>query len=91
MIRRPVEEVFDYVVDERHEANFNPRMSRVELLTAEPIGAGSRFGIEVTMMRRVFDMTVEFTDFERLCMLPTASSRPPAWRRGGCRSHERCM
>jgi hypothetical protein len=26
---RPVEEVFDYVADERHEPNFNTRMSRV--------------------------------------------------------------
>ena len=58
VIRRPVEEVFDYVADERHEPNFNSRMSRVELLTPEPIGAGSRFGVEMTMMRRVFDMTV---------------------------------
>jgi hypothetical protein len=56
VIRRPVEEVFDYIADERHEPNFNRRMSRVELLTAVPIGAGSRFGIEMTMMRRVFDI-----------------------------------
>jgi uncharacterized protein YndB with AHSA1/START domain len=80
VIRRPVEEVFDYVADERHEPNFNPRMSRVELLTAEPIGAGSRFGIEMTMMRRVFDMTVELTDFERPRLLGSTSRSLP--RRG---------
>ena len=44
VIGRPVEEVFDYVADERHEPNFNSRMSRVELLTPEPIGLGSGSG-----------------------------------------------
>jgi hypothetical protein len=43
VIERPVEEVFDYVAAERHEPNFNTRMSRVELLTAGPIGPGSLF------------------------------------------------
>src|SRR6266581_2993407 len=80
MIGRPVEEVFDYVADERHEPNFNSRMSRVELLTPEPIGVGSRFGVEMTMMRRVFDMTVEFTAFERPRLLGSTSRSLP---RGG--------
>src|SRR5206468_885383 len=79
---RPVEEVFDYVADERHEPNFNSRMSRVELLTPEPIGAGSRFGIEMTMMRRVFDMTVEFTAFERPRLLGSTSRSLPRGGRG---------
>jgi uncharacterized protein YndB with AHSA1/START domain len=80
VIRRPVEEVFDYVADERHEPNFNSRMSRVELLTPEPIGAGARFGVEMTMMRRVFDVTVEFTAFERPRLLGSTSRSLP---RGG--------
>jgi uncharacterized protein YndB with AHSA1/START domain len=80
MIGRPVEEVFDYVADERHEPNFNSRMSRVELLTPEPIGVGSRFGVEMTMMRRVFDMTVEYTAFERPRLLGSTSRSLP---RGG--------
>ena len=80
LIRRPVEEVFDYVADERHEPNFNSRMSRVELLTPEPIGLGSRFGVEMTMMRRVFEMTVEFTAFERPRLLGSTSRSLP---RGG--------
>jgi uncharacterized protein YndB with AHSA1/START domain len=80
MIGRPVEEVFDYVADERHEPNFNSRMSRVELLTPEPIGVGSRFGVEMTMMRRVFDMTVEYTAFERPRLLGSISRSLP---RGG--------
>jgi uncharacterized protein YndB with AHSA1/START domain len=80
VIGRPVEEVFDYVADERHESNFNTRMSRAELLTPEPIGVGSRFGVEMTMMRRVFDMTVEFTAFERPRLLGSTSHSLP---RGG--------
>ena len=80
VIGRPVEEVFDYVADERHEPSFNTRMSRVELLTPEPIGVGSRFGVEMTMMRRVFDMTVEFTAFERPRLLGSTSRSLP---RGG--------
>jgi uncharacterized protein YndB with AHSA1/START domain len=73
VIRRPVEEVFDYVADERHEPHFNTRMFRVELLTQEPIRVGSRFAVELTMMRRVFDMTVEFTAFERPRLLGSTS------------------
>jgi uncharacterized protein YndB with AHSA1/START domain len=80
VIGRPVEEVFDYVADERHEPDFNTRMSRVELLTPEPIGVGSRFGVEIAMMRRVFDMTVEFTAFERPRLLGSTSRSLP---RGG--------
>jgi uncharacterized protein YndB with AHSA1/START domain len=80
VIRRPVEEVFDYVADERHEPTFNARMSRVELLTPEPIGDGSQFGVEMTMMRRVFDMTIEFTEFERPRLLGSMSR---SLQRGG--------
>jgi uncharacterized protein YndB with AHSA1/START domain len=80
VIRRPVNEVFDYVADERHEPNFNTRMPRVELLTPEPIGAGSRFRAETTMMRRAFEMTVEFTAFERPRLLGSTSRSLP---RGG--------
>lgn len=30
VIKRPVEEVFDYVADERHEPTFNSRMHRAD-------------------------------------------------------------
>lgn len=82
VIGRPVEDVFDYVADERHEPSFNARMSRVELLTPEPIGVGSRFGVEMTMMRRVFDMTVELTAFERPRLLGSVSRSLPRGRKG---------
>jgi hypothetical protein len=64
-IERPVTEVFDFVVDERNEPSLNPRMVRAELLSPEPIGVGSRFLAESRMMRRTFEVTAEYTVFER--------------------------
>jgi uncharacterized protein YndB with AHSA1/START domain len=73
MIARPVEEVFDFVADERHEPRFNRRMAAAELLTPEPIGTGSRFHLEMRMGRRIVDMTVEFTQFDRPGLLASTS------------------
>jgi len=36
IIERPVEEVFDFVADERGEPRYNPRMVRTEKLSAGP-------------------------------------------------------
>ena len=65
VIERPVEDVFEFVADERSEPRFNSRMSRVELVTPEPVGAGSQFRAESRMMGRTFEVTVEYTVFER--------------------------
>ena len=73
VIGRPVEEVFDFVADERNEPRFNRQMSSAELLTPEPIGSGSRFHVEMRMMRRTVDMTVEFTQFARPRLLGSTS------------------
>jgi hypothetical protein len=62
---RPVEEVFDFVADERNEPRFNSRMARAELLSAGPIGVGSRFFAESRMMGRTVEITVEYTVFDR--------------------------
>ena len=43
MINRPVEEVFDFVADERNEPRYNPRMLSAEKLSPGPVGLGSRF------------------------------------------------
>jgi hypothetical protein len=48
-------------------------MSSAELLTPEPVGSGSRFHVEMRMMRRAVDMTVEFTQFERPRLLGSTS------------------
>ena len=43
IINRPVQEVFDFVADERNEPRYNPRMLSVEQISDGPIGAGTRF------------------------------------------------
>jgi hypothetical protein len=36
VIARPVEDVFDFVADERNEPKYNPRMIRAEKVTPGP-------------------------------------------------------
>jgi hypothetical protein len=47
IIHRPVEEVFDFVADERNEPRYNPRMLDVQLICDAPIGVGTRFRAEL--------------------------------------------
>jgi hypothetical protein len=82
VIERPVEDVFDFIADERNEPRFNSRMIRAELLTPEPVGAGSQFLAESRMMRRTFDVTVEYTVFERPRLLGSRSRSTPKGREG---------
>ena len=42
VINRPMEEVFDFVADERNEPRYNPHMRRAELITKGPVGVGTR-------------------------------------------------
>lgn len=65
VIERPIEQVFDFVADERNEPQYNPRMSRAEKITPGPIGAGTRFSSEMTGVGRKAEMTIEFTEFDR--------------------------
>ena len=62
-IAAPVEVVFDTVADSRNEPSFNPAMRDVELLTAAPIGLGSRF--RAHMGRAGTELLVELTEFDR--------------------------
>ena len=64
-IRRPVEEVFDFVADERNEPLYNHRMNRAQLLSDEPVGPGSRFSAEMKSGGRFVQMVVELTAYER--------------------------
>ena len=43
IINRPIEEVFDFVADERNEPRFNPHMRRAEKVGDGPIGVGTHF------------------------------------------------
>jgi uncharacterized protein YndB with AHSA1/START domain len=65
IIHRPVEEVFDFVADERNEPLYNREMLRSQLLSDEPIGLGSRFRAVMSMRGRPVEMTIEFTDYQR--------------------------
>jgi uncharacterized protein YndB with AHSA1/START domain len=82
VIARPVEEVFDFVADQRHEPRFNRHMRSSELVTPEPIGGGSRFRAEMSMLGRPVDLTVEFTEFERPRRLGSRSWSRPRGGRG---------
>ena len=65
VIARPVEVVFDFVADMRNEPRYNHEVSKVELLSEGPIGAGSRFRAVTEARGRPLEMTVELTEFER--------------------------
>lgn len=82
VIERPMDEVFDYVCDERHEPMFNPRMRRVELVTHGPIAAGTRFLATTSSMGRMLEMTIEYTAFERPVRLASTTTMPSAQTSG---------
>lgn len=65
VIHRPVEEVFDFVADERNEPRYNPRMLRAEKVSPGPIGVGTRFRAAIASRRRTTEMTIEVTTYER--------------------------
>lgn len=62
-IAAPAEQVFDTVADTRNEPSYNPAMADAELLTAPPIGQGTRF--RARMGRARSELLVELTDFDR--------------------------
>jgi polyketide cyclase/dehydrase/lipid transport protein len=64
VINRLIDEVFDFVADERNEPKYNPQMTLAEMVTQGPIGVGSKFHCVMTDARAA-DMTVEVTEFDR--------------------------
>lgn len=64
-IRRPVEEVFDFVADERNEPTYNRTMISCEMITEGPIGVGSRFRASIRGRSRPMSMDIEYTGFDR--------------------------
>lgn len=62
VINRPVEEVFDFVADERNEPRYNPQMLRVTQVSSGPIGRGTRFRCE---MARNVELVWAITAYER--------------------------
>jgi uncharacterized protein YndB with AHSA1/START domain len=64
-IDRPVDEVFDFVADERNEPRYNPRIHRVAKLTTGPIGQGTRFRAETTTIGRPAGIAIRYTAYQR--------------------------
>jgi hypothetical protein len=83
VINRPVEEVFDFVADERNEPRYNTQMRRAEQLTEGPIGVGSRFRAEMLSMGRPVEMVIEFTGYERPRRLMSSTHMPAMDTHGG--------
>lgn len=82
LIDRPVEDVFDFVADERNEPSYNRDMLRCELLTAGPVGPGSRFAAVHRGRRRPVQMVVEVTEYDRPRRLVSTTRMPVAEVRG---------
>ena len=69
IIGRPVEQVFDFVADERNEPRYNAQMRRADKISEGPIGLGTQYRAEVVSGRQVVPMVIECTGFERPRML----------------------
>jgi polyketide cyclase/dehydrase/lipid transport protein len=65
IIIRPVEEVFDFVADERHQPLYNPWMISAEQTSPGPIGPGTRFRAEIRAIGWKMPLSIEFTSYER--------------------------
>lgn len=65
LISRPVEEVFDFVADERNEPAYNPQMRSVGKTTPGPIGVGTRWQVVTTSGRRTTPFELEVTEYVR--------------------------
>ena len=74
LIRRPVEEVFDFVADERNEPTYNPRMVRAEKTTPGSVGTGTRWVATMRTRGRPLHMATEVTAYDRPCRLGSRSS-----------------
>jgi uncharacterized protein YndB with AHSA1/START domain len=82
VIARPVEDVFDFVADQRNEPTYNPRMVRVQKLTPGPITQGTRWSAVVKSGRRTMDLTITVTDFARPTRLSSTTTMSTAEIRG---------
>ena len=66
LIRRPVEQVFDFVVDQCNDPYCNAAMRRSRRFRKGPIGAGTRCRrAEAVSMSRMVEMLIDATAYER--------------------------
>jgi len=78
VIARRVEDVFDFVADQRNEPAYNPRMVRVQKLTPGPIAQGTRWSAVVKSGKRAIDLTITVTDFARPARLGSTTTMSTA-------------
>jgi len=78
VIGRPVDLVFDYVADQSNEPQYNPRMVRVEKITAGPVGTGTRFRSAVASAGRTAEMLIEVTGYDRPTRPASVTTMPQA-------------
>jgi hypothetical protein len=64
-IDRPVEEVFDFVADERNEPAYNPRLSQVHKVSPGPIGSGTEWTALVESRGRPLPLDLRVTHYLR--------------------------
>ena len=82
-IRRPVEEVFDFLADQRNEPAYNNRMRTVEKATPGPIGQGTVWRVTTGPKRRQTSFELEVTEYSRPHRLFSVTRMGVADIRGG--------
>jgi uncharacterized protein YndB with AHSA1/START domain len=64
VISRPIEEVFAYVSDLRHSAEWQAGLSEVRKVTYGPLGVGTRFVAVRKLMGRKLQLSSQFVAYE---------------------------
>ena len=77
LIDRPVAEVFAYLQNMDHRANYVPNLQSVELLTDGPLRLGSRFIETISVAGRTVPMTYEVVGFEENAWTQVETSDGP--------------
>lgn len=72
VVRRPPEEVFEFLADARNENRWNPNVVRIDKTTDGPVGPGSTF---VGTYRRGGRMTFELVEYDRPASLAFTGGR----------------
>jgi len=77
VIAKPIEEVFDFVADERNEPKYNRQMTSAEMMTPDPIGVGTKFRAMMTGRGVAVELTTEFTGSSAHIGSPSRPTCPP--------------
>jgi uncharacterized membrane protein len=62
IIQRPVEEVFNYVSNLTHSAEWQSGLTEVRQITEQPLGVGTRYALVRTFMGRKMEANNEITE-----------------------------